>query len=176
MDEPLPLVKTRKKRKPNQFNYRAHYYRPFGRLIISTQALNNEEFPYLLLKHNTELFSPIPKLRRTKISTDFRALLNNYLEHNVISVELQKELSDAEQDLLKLAMYVAKIDGFQFQSKSIDDYIKKFNLLKGALVAGSNSDEVKFELKQIITILSNPVIKKITAEYAIELIEIINEM
>jgi hypothetical protein len=176
MNEPIPLVKQRKKRAPNKFNYRAHYYRPFGRLIISTQALNNEDFPYLLLKHNTALFSPIPKLRRTKISTEFRSLLNNYLEHNVISTELQKELSDDEQNLLKLAMYVAKIDGFQFQSKSIEDYIKKFNLLKGALIAGSNSDEVKFELKQIITILSNPVIKKITSEYATELIEIIDQM
>jgi hypothetical protein len=176
MDEPIPLVKERKKRKPNQFNYREHYYRPFGRLIISTQALNNEDVPYLLLKHNTKLFSPIPKLRRTKISSEFRKLMNNYLEHNVISTELQKELSDDEQNLLKLAMYVAKIDGFIFQSKSIFDYIKKFNLLKGALIAGSNSDEVKSELKEIITILSNPIIKKISPEYADELFEIIDEM
>jgi hypothetical protein len=176
MDETLPLVKERKKRAPNKFNYREHYYRPFGRLIISTQALNNEDVPYLLLKHNTALFSPIPKLRRTKISISMRALLNNYLEHNVISTELQKELTDDEQNLLKLAMYVAKIDGFIFQSKTIEDYIKKFNLLKGALVAGSNSDTLKTELKQIITILSNPIIKKISPEYADELFEIIDEM
>jgi hypothetical protein len=174
--EPPTLVKQRKKRAPNKFNYRENYYKPFGRLIISTKALNNEDVPYLLIKHNTELFSPIPLLRRTQISTDFRALLNNYLEHSVISIELQKELSDNEQNLLQLAMRVAKIDGFQFQSKSVEDYIKKFNLLKGALISGSNSQTVKSELKEIITLLSNPVIKKITPEYASELFEIIDEM
>jgi hypothetical protein len=171
------LVKTpKKKRAPNKFNYRDHYYKPFGRLIISVKALNEEDKPYILLKHNSDLLSPVPKLRRKEISTDFRALLNNYLETNQISKELQKELSESEQNILQIAMYCAKIDGYEYQSKTVDDYIKKFNLLKGALLAGNNNDIIKDELKQIVTLLSNPMINKITGAYATEIFEIIESM
>ena len=94
MEDETLVKKTRKKRAPNKFNYREHYYKPFGRLIISIKELNNEEKPYILIKH-PETHSPVPLLRRKEISVEFRALLNTYLETNMISKQLQKELSDA---------------------------------------------------------------------------------
>jgi len=173
-----PAVKVRKKRAPNKGeSYKAKYYRPFGRLLINTQYLNEMEVPYILIKHNSAQstrMSPVPLLRRTQISEQFRKLLNHYLETNEISKELQKELSDKEQNLLKTAMYVAKIDGFEFQSKSIEDYVKRFGSLKLKLIEGDNS--VKEELKEMIILLSNPVIKKIKNEDADEFLELIDEM
>ena len=173
------LVKQRKKRAPNknQFNYKETYYKPIGRLLICTHALNNESVPYLLIKHNTEHFSAVPTIRRTQISNEFRALLNNFLENNIISLELQKELTDKEQYLVEKLIYVAKIpEKFKFQSKTIDDYKKQFNFLKAALIAGSNSIELKVELKEIIILVSNPIVKLITQEDATDFIEIIDEM
>lgn len=172
MEEDL-VKKTRKKRAPNKFNYRENHYKPFGRLVISNKALNLEDKPYILLKHNTATLSPVPLLRRKQISEQFKALLNHYLESNEISKELQKELSDEEQNILKTACYVAKID-FEFQSKSVDDYVKRFGSLKQKLIDGDIS--VKEELKEILILLSNPVIKKISKEDANELLEIIDEM
>lgn len=173
-----PAVKIRKKRAPNKGeSYKSKYYRPFGRLVINTQYLNEMEVPYILIKHNsdqTTRMSPVPLLRRTQISEQFRKLLNHYLETNEISKEIQKQLSDNEQELLKTAMHVAKIDGFEFQSKSVDDYVKRFNNLKEKLIEGDNS--VKEELKEILILLSNPVIKKIKKEDADEFLEVIENI
>ncbi len=171
-------IKVRKKRAPNKGeSYKSKYYRPFGRLVINTQYLNEMELPYILIKHNsdqTTRMSPVPLLRRTQISKEFRKLLNHYLEKNEISKELQKELSDKEQELLKTACYVAKIP-FEFQSKSVDDYVKRFNSLKEKLIIeGDNS--VKEELKEILILLSNPVIKKISKEDADEFLEVIDNI
>ena len=172
------LVKVRKKRAPNKgISYKEKYYKPFGRLIINTQYLNEMEMPYILIKHNsdqTTRLSPVPLLRRTQITQQFKKLLNHYLETNEISKELQKELSDKEQELLKTAMYVAKIDGFEFQSKSVDDYVKRFNSLKKKLLEGDNF--VKEELKEILILLSNPVINKISKENAEEFLEVIENI
>lgn len=171
-------IKVRKKRAPNKgISYKEKYYKPFGRLIINTQYLNEMEVPYILIKHNsdqTTRLSPVPLLRRTQISEEFSELLNHYLETNEISKELQKDLSDKEQDILKTAMYVAKIDGFEFQSKSVDDYVKRFGSLKEKLIEGDNT--VKEELKEILILLSNPVIKKISKEDADEFLEVIENI
>lgn len=171
-----PAVKVRKKRAPNKgISYKEKYYRPFGRLVINTQYLNDMEVPYILIKHNNvQRMSPVPLLRRTQISEQFRKLLNHYLETNEISKELQKELSDKEQiDILKIACYVAKIP-FEFQSKSVDDYVKRFNSLKDKLIEGDNS--VKEELKEILILLSNPIINKISKEDADEFLEVIENI
>lgn len=170
-------IKIRKKRAPNKGeSYKSKYYRPFGRLMINTQFLNDMEVSYILIKHNsdqTTRMSPIPLLRRTQISDQFRKLLNHYLDTNEISKELQKELSDKEQEILKTACYVAKIP-FEWKSKSVDDYVVQFNILKEKLVSGDNS--VKDELKEILILLSNPVINKIKKEDADEFLEVIDEM
>lgn len=169
-------TKQRKKRAPNKFNYRDHYYKHFGRLLISTKALNYEDKPYILLKHNTEYLSAVPKLRRTEISEQFRNLLNNYLETGNISTDLQKELDNNEQSILKTAMYVAKIPNFEYQSKNISDYIKEFNMLKGSIISGNNSIENKQRIKEVIALLSNPIVNKIDIQYANEMIEVIDNM
>jgi hypothetical protein len=170
-------VKVRKKRAPNKGeSYKSKYYKAFGRLIINTQYLNEMEVPYILIKHNsdqTTRLSPVPLLRRTKISEQFRKILNHYLETNEISKTLQKELSDKEQEILQTACYVAKIP-FEWRSKSVDDYVIQFNILKEKLVSGDNS--VKDELKEILILLSNPVIKKISKEDCDEFLELIDEM
>jgi hypothetical protein len=171
-------VKIRKKRAPNKSeSYKSKYYKAFGRLMINIQYLNDMEVPYILIKHNsdqTPRMSPVPLLRRTQISEQFRKLLNHYLETNEISKELQKELSDKEQEILKTACYVAKIDGFQFISKSVDDYVKRFNSLKDKLIEGDNS--VKEELNGVLILLSNPLIKKISKEDADEFLEVIENI
>lgn len=173
----LKPLKIRKKRAPNKGeSYKSKYYKAFGRLIINTQYLNEMEVPYILIKHNsdqTTRLSPVPLLRRTQISEQFRKLLNHYLATNEISKPLQKELSDKEQEILKTACYVAKIP-FEFQSKSVDDYVKRFGTLKEKFIEGDNS--VKDELKEILILLSNPVIKKISKEDADEFLEVIDEM
>lgn len=162
-----------KKQKPykNKINYKEVNYYTFGKFVLNRKRLNDENI--LLVKY-PKSNAPVPKIRRTKITDDFKNLINDMLDTQQINIQLQKELSDEEQDLLDLLLGLAGIKdklGFRKVSKDINDYMKRFEVLRGAIVAGNDSPDIRTELIEIIDLLSNKTIGKITPLDAIMLKE-----
>lgn len=167
--------KIKKNRGQNKTSYLKKNYIPFGRLILNKKFLNENK---LLVKHpNTH--APVPKIRQTKISDNLKAYLLELIDTGKINFELQKELQNDEQKILETLFYVSKIGdhigGFRYVSKELNDYIHRFNILKGSLLAGNSNDEIKNEMVNIIHLLNNPVINKINDEDKQFLIEILKE-
>lgn len=166
-------VKNRGKNKVNKKNTN---YIPFGRLILNTKMLNENK---LLIKHkNTH--APVPKLKQTPISDNFKALIQDLITTGKLNIQLQKELSMKEQELLEVLFTVSHIKehlGFSRKTKDIDDYIHRFNVLKGGLLAGNKNPEIKNEMLLIINLLNNPLTgPRINDEDAKFLKEIINDL
>ncbi len=90
------------------------------------------------------------------------------------NIDLQRQLTEDEDKLLELLLRLSGLkQRLQYQTVpiSVETYIKRYNILKGSLASGNDAWEVKRELRDIINLLSNPTIGKISPEIASELLE-----
>lgn len=163
-----------KKRGKNKINKKATNYIPFGRLILNQKMLDENK---LLIKHaNTH--APIAKLRQTDVSDNFKALIQDLITTGKLNIQLQKELSMSEQNLLEILLKVSHIKEhleFSKKTKDIDDYIHRYNVLKGGLLAGNKNEEIKNEMMLIINLLHNPIVGRLNDEEKEFLIKFIKE-
>ena len=64
---------------------------------------------------------------------------------------------------------------YKKQTLNIDDYVHRYTILKGELMAGNQSIETKLEMIDIIKLLNNKSINKISDEDATYMIETLRE-
>ena len=147
-------------------------YVAFGNFIINHFKLNENK---LLIKYPGS-HAPVPKIRSTIISNDFKRLMIDLLDTKKINIDLQKKLNATETTLFELLLRLAGLKehlNYKKHTMSIDDYVHRFEVLRGELIAGNDSNEMKIELINIIKLLNNKSINKISDEDAQELIEIL---
>jgi signal transduction histidine kinase len=158
-----------KKRIPTQFEL--DNYHVFGKFIINRHRLNNKNI--LLIKYPKSL-GPIAKIPGQEVSDVMKNLINDILDTQRINIDLQRQLTEDEDKLLELLLRLSGLkQRLQYQTVpiSVETYIKRYNILKGSLASGNDAWEVKRELRDIINLLSNPTIGKISPEIASELLE-----
>ena len=145
-------------------------YVEFGKFIINHYQLDKN---ILLVKYPKTL-APIPKLRRKIISDELKMLLQNLIDTQIINIDLQKEISIEEitifENLLNLSG-LTKYLNYKRIDKTIQDYVHRYEVLKGGLIAGNQSIELKEELIKILKLFINKNI--IDPESGFELIEIL---
>ena len=159
------------KKYKNKKQYREINYYSFGKFILQRKLLNDENI--LLIKYPVS-FAPVPKIRRTKISDDFKAIINDLLDTQKINIQIQKELNDKEQELFELLINLAGLKdvlNYNRVYKDVKYYVDKFEVLRGSIIAGNDNDEIINELIDIIDLLSNKSIGKISLSDAIMLKE-----
>lgn len=145
-------------------------YVDFGIHILNINQLKKN---VLLIKHKRTI-GPVNKLRRTPISDDFKNLITHLIDTQEINIELQKELNDEEQNLFEKLLDISKIKkplNYKRYTKTIEDYLHRLKIIQGSMNSGNTSDILKQEAIDIINVLSNPIIKKISIEDAKMLIE-----
>ena len=146
-------------------------YVEFGKFILNYYQLENNNI--LLIKYPKTL-GPVPKLRRKIISDELKILLQNLIDTQLINIDLQKEISIEEITLFENLLNfsgLTKYLNYKRIDKNIQDYIHRYEVLKGGLMAGNQSIELKNELISILTIFINKNI--IDSKEGFELIEIL---
>jgi hypothetical protein len=111
------------------------------------------------------------------ISNELKLILQDLIETGRINVDTQKHLSQSDVKLFEKVLSLCKLKThLQYKPyvPTIDDHIERFNLLRSSLVAGNQSEEIKQELIQLIKLLSNPFVSKISVEDAQEFIELLS--
>jgi hypothetical protein len=165
-------VKPLKKYKPRKVNYKDTYYIPFGKFVLDKKKLNDDNI--LLIKYPVS-FAPVPKLRRTLISNEFKSIINDLFDTKRINTQTQKKLSIEELNIFELLLRLSgliEVLNYKRITKSIEDYKQRFRVLQGSLNAGNDSKEVFDEVKQIVSILSkNNVISMEDAKMLLECLE-----
>lgn len=147
-------------------------YYPFGNFILNHFQLNNN----ILLVKYPQTLAPVAKIKSTQITDDFKILLIDLIDTGKINIDLQKKLGDIETNIFELLLLMAGLKvhlNYKRQVRSIDDYIHRFNILRGSLVAGDDSVELRTELTEIIKLLNNKAINKISDDVAFELLNIL---
>lgn len=148
-------------------------YYPFGKYIINHYQLRENN---ILLVKNPNTLSPI-YLKRTSISNEFRNLLIDLLDTQKINIELQEQVDNKEQEILEKLLQKANLTNqldFKKRTPNIETYIKRFKLIQGTLAAGNYNDKIIDEAKEIIKILSSPLINKISLKDAEMLLDCLN--
>ena len=145
-------------------------YVEFGKFIINHYQLDKN---ILLVKYPKTL-APVPKLRRKIISEELKMLLQNLLDTQIIDIDLQKEISTKEIQILENLLNLSGLKtylNYKRIDKTIQDYVHRYKLLTAAMNAGNQSIEIKNELISILTIFINK--KIIDSKEGYELIEIL---
>lgn len=146
-------------------SYKDMYYIPFGKFILNRKLLNEN---ILLVKYPNS-HGPVVKIRRTPCTDTLKNLLNDLLDTGEINYTLQKALNEKEITLFELLLKLSGVTeqlNYKRQTKSVEDYVERFKILQGSIAAGNDSDEIKTELNDIIDLLSNKTVNRISLENA----------
>jgi hypothetical protein len=104
-------------------------------------------------------------------------ILQDLIETGKINVDAQKHLSQNDVKLFEKILVLCKLKThlqYKRYVPTIDDHIERFQLLRASLVAGNQSEEIKQELIELIKLLSNPFVSKISVQDAREFIELLS--
>jgi hypothetical protein len=110
----------------------------------------------LLLKYPVSR-APVGKIRATKISDEYKALLHDLMDTQKINTVLQRRLNKSESALFELMIRLAGLTeqlDYKKQVMTVDDYIHRFDIARCELSAGNDSSLLKEELIELIEILN----------------------
>ena len=148
-------------------------YIKFGKFILNKQQLEKNN---LQVKYPSKSPHPI-FTKKVKITDDSKDLIFDILHTHKINIQTQKELSTEEADIFFKLLSSCGIDkylNYKPISKDVSDYIHRFNLLRGAIIAGNHSEETLEEIRDVIKLLSNRSINKISLEDANDILDYID--
>lgn len=133
----------------------------FGTLILNKGFLfrNNR----LAVKYPSG--ACIREIPSQMISNSFAMLLKHIIDTGIVNQKLLNELGHDESILFHNLMAKAKLDDqlglVNYKSAEIEKDMKRFDLLKGIVLAGSNAPETLKELKLLIMkFMANGIMKK----------------
>lgn len=149
-------------------------YIKFGfKTSINMKKLKNN---IILLKY-TQSLGPINKFRgQKKISDDFKNFLLDLILNKKINTDTQKTLSQSDIKIFELMLEVTKLTDQLDYSRyipTVEDYIHRFEILRGGFLAGNHSIEIREEMKDLLLLLSSKpinLIKKEDSDYFIEML------
>lgn len=126
-------------------------YVGFGEFVINKPQLF--KFNRLCVKYKKNLGS-VGKIPCRQVSSTFRDIIKTIWDEQKINHKLLMELSDDEKDflsnLISRAGLESKLGLDGFRSKDQDEQYKRFELLKGEVLAGNNNKKILQELKQLV--------------------------
>ena len=147
-------------------------YKQFGIFILNHYKLQENT---LLVKY-PKSFAPVPKIRSTKISNEFKNLLIDLLDTGIINVELQKKIRIYEIKIFDTLMKLSHLSeqlNYKLIEQTIEEVVHRFYILRSELFAGNDSEILKKELIDVINVLNSK--GKIEDKDASELIGILKE-
>lgn len=147
-------------------------YIQFGKIQLNTTLLKKNK-----LGVTYPSGGPVGGLgKAVPISETFVSLLTVLLQTQQIDIEEQKKLNNNEA---KLFENLIKKSGLQTtlnyspHVNTIEDHIKRYDVLRGGLNAGLHAPEVLNELIELTTLLSNPTIGRISPTDAVWILELL---
>lgn len=136
---------------PNEENDKYAKFRQLGKYFLHVPSLSksmiNVKYPSLV---------GIPTIPQKFVSMDFIELIWKLIDENVFERSLFNRFNEDEQDYFKFLARKCQFDqtiGFgvgKAQTKEEVEEIKRFEMLKGTIIAGNNSPEVLGELRRYV--------------------------
>ena len=98
------------------------------------------------------------------------------ISNKKINTDTQKTLNSVDVKLFELILEVCKLTDELDYSRyipTVEDYIHRFEILRGGFLAGNHSIEIREEMKDLLLLLSSKpinLIKKEDSDYFIEML------
>ena len=148
-------------------------YMQLGKFMINMTMLHNNE---LLVKYLS--YAPVYKIKRRKVSDNFRDIILNLFDTNEMNYQLGKKLSIDEKNLLddlinRCGLKIdLKFDKNKLQD-NISDIMEDYKVLRGEIIAGNNNPELIQNIKLVIEKLVYH--NKLSEQQANEIIDELDE-
>lgn len=136
---------------PNDESDKYSKFRQLGKYFLHIPSLSksmiNLRYPSLV---------GIPSIPQKFVSIDFIEMLWKLVDENVFERNLFNRLNEEEQDYFRFLARKCQFDQTiglgvgKAQTKEEIEEVKRFELLKGTIIAGNNSPEVLKELRQYV--------------------------
>lgn len=118
----------------------------FGKVRISVRKLKDNILSTTTEKKNQALKPVI-------LSASLRDLLLDYRDHNKFNMTSYNNLSTDEKIIMNQLLKTSGMDdnlGIRLTDKDMDDLIKRYELLKGQILAGNDAIEIRKELRNVV--------------------------
>jgi len=151
-------------------------YLELGNILISKKQLEKSK---LLVSYPSG--GPIKGVGKAiSISDKLLQILIGILTTSRIDTELQSNLNDNESKLFHTLMTASRLKQvlqYKPHVKTIEDHLRRFDVLRGALNAGlTHAPEVLKELTELTQLLSSPIINRISKSDAIWIQELLDDL
>ena len=124
-------------------------YRQFGRYVVDTHNLKNN---ILAIRYQHKK-AQVPTLQTRRISDTLRDLIMDVLDTGRVNFTHYNNLSSADRELFHRAAHHARIDetlGLKATPNSDNDDMRRFEILRGELIAGNDAKQVRDELRKYV--------------------------
>jgi hypothetical protein len=89
----------------------------------------------------------------TIIGEKVQTLLLDYKDHNKFNITAYNELSKEQKEIINLLLYKSGMDdtlGIRIKEEELPKLIDRYELLRGQILAGQDSLEVRKELRNVV--------------------------
>ena len=150
-------------------------YIEFGNILISRKQLERHK---LLVSYPSG--GPVKGVGKALLISDtLLQILVGILTTSRIDTELQSNLNDAETKILNTLMTASRLKQvlqYKQHVKTLEDHLRRFDVLRGGLNAGLHAPEVLKELNELTHLLSSPIINRISEPDAIWIQELLKDL
>jgi hypothetical protein len=156
MDE----IKTKRKRRYEESRIKRVDKKDFGRLCIDLIALNKNR-----LKLYRRCYKLYDNFNEKIISDNLKYIYLDILNDNKFNEGDYKKLDDNEKKIFDDVLYITQVQAGssismlrrhkKYDDDEINTKLKRFNLLKGQILAGNDNREIIKELKKLIIYLKS---------------------
>ena len=126
------------------------FYVPFGVFYIHKGKLMNEN--KLGLRYPSG--ATIKNIPAQIVSENIKNLIIKLLEDQKLDYNIMQKLSPSDRELFHNIVYRAKLDNqlglSGYQDDKYQEQLRRFELLRGEILAGNNNPEIMKELKYLI--------------------------
>lgn len=164
----------RERKKPQ---YKALYYKPFGRFMINTKYLDENK---ILIKYPIS-HAPVKNFSQKQCSFQLADFLRHMLKYNgEMCKSLYSKIPNEEikylENLLKISRLDLQLDYSNKMYVNIFDYKDRFNLIMEQIKNGNSNIELINELEELIEVLNTKKVNKISNEEKLMLTEVLEQM
>ena len=121
----------------------------FGKFMINTKFLNDN---ILLMKYTT--YSPITWMPRRNISDKFTQFWNDLIFTQTINYGILKKCDISDIILFEKILKGSKVNikyDRKMSEMTLEDYIEKYEILKGEILIKNDNPEIRNELRIVIS-------------------------
>ena len=149
-------------------------YIALGRILIQKKRLQKNSLLTMAPSGGPTLLG-----KARQISDPLKNILVDLLQTQKIDIEMQKALRPDDAKIFAAIIRYSKLTkilGYKPHVLTIADHVRRYDVLRGGLLAGNHAPEILNELRDLTTLLSTPALGIISPEKSVWIFQLLRDL